>query len=408
MGSQGKVNSSVLGTCAVTRPSRLGLATVHSSLSWFPISSSQSQPSAIHMSSAERELHSPSPATAYRILDANFNRCSEGLRVMEEYVRFVLEDAHLSAVCKQLRHDLITLLGQVPANWLHAMRDVTGDVGTTISTESEYQRINVKEVASANVKRVEQSLRSMEEYAKVVSPQLAAGLESLRYRTYTLERAMSVLGTSCQRLAIARLYVLIDGRATVEAFRDLVMSLLESGVDVLQLRDKQLTDRALLLRARLLRELTRNSDTLFIMNDRVDLAMASGAEGVHLGQDELPVSAARRLLGPEALIGVSTHKMEQARQAVLDGADYLGCGPTFPSATKSFSQFPGLEYLRQVSQEISLPAFAVGGIDGENLTQVLQAGFSRVAVSHSVVGMPDPAHAAQGLAAQLRDACGGG
>lgn len=341
-------------------------------------------------------------ASVYRILDANLNRATEGLRVVEEYARFVLEDAHLSAVCKQLRHDLMAVAGRLPANQLLAMRDVAGDVGTAISTPSEYQRVNAKAVATANLKRVEQSLRSMEEYAKVVSPQLAAELESLRYRTYTLERTITVLDTSLQRLAAARLYVLIDGRTSADEFRQLVSTLLESEVDVLQLRDKGITDRVLLHRAQMLRELTCGGNTLFIMNDRVDLAFAARADGVHLGQDEIPVCEARRLLGPESLIGVSTHEIDQARQAVLDGADYIGCGPTFPSATKSFQQFPGLDYLRQVSQEIALPAFAIGGINGENVADVCQAGMTRVAVSNAVVNSPRPAESARALAEQLR------
>ncbi len=349
----------------------------------------------------ERDLYRQ--AAAYRILDANLNRCTEGLRVVEEFVRFVLDDTHLTGICKQLRHDLATLIGQLPEHRLHAMRNVKGDVGTTISTETEYHRLDLSDVAAANIKRVEQSLRSMEEYSKVVAPPLAASFEALRYRTYTLERALSTLDASQQRLAMTRLYVLVDGRSSPESFRELVRALIGNRVDILQLRDKQLSDRELLERAKLLRALTRSGNTLFIMNDRIDLALACQADGVHLGQDELPASEARRLLGPEALIGVSTHTIQQARQAVLDGANYLGCGPTFPSSTKTFQQFPGLEYLRQVNQEISLPAFAIGGITYQNVTDIRQTGLVRVAVSDSVINAPNPAQAARELAARLHD-----
>ena len=108
---------------------------------------------------------------------------------------------------------------------------------------------------------------------------------------------------------------------------------------------------------------------------------------------------------PMRCIGVSTHGIEQARQAVLDGANYIGCGPTFPSATKRFQHFPGLEYLRQVSREIALPAFAIGGIDADNVAEVRQAGISRVAVSHSVIDQPDPEQASRALAARLFNGC---
>ena len=148
-------------------------------------------------------------------------------------------------------------------------------------------------------------------------------------------------------------------------------------MDVLQLRDKRLADRELIDRARRLRRLTRGTATLLIINDRPDLAALAQADGVHVGQEELSVKDARSIVGPDVLIGVSTHSIEQARQAVLDGANYLGVGPTFPSGTKQFDHFPGLELLRAVAAEIRLPAFAIGGITRENLDQVKSAGFRR-------------------------------
>jgi len=155
---------------------------------------------------------------------------------------------------------------------------------------------------------------------------------------------------------VGRLYVLVDGRSSMQEFCRLVELLLQGGADMLQLRDKRLTDRELLERAHALRALTRSGDALFIINDRADLAALAHADGVHLGQEEIGVKEARAILGTQALIGISTHTIEQARQAVLDGASYLGCGPTFPSQTKQFAEFPGPQFLRQVSAEIRLRA----------------------------------------------------
>jgi len=126
------------------------------------------------------------------------------------------------------------------------------------------------------------------------------------------------------------------------------------------------------------------------MNDRPDLAVLACADGVHVGQKELDVRDVRRIVGPNLLIGVSTHTIEQARQAVLDGANYIGCGPTFPSGTKYFDHFPGLDFLRQVAAEISLPAFAIGGITRENLADVLATGFTRVAVGGAMAMSSNP------------------
>jgi thiamine-phosphate pyrophosphorylase len=191
--------------------------------------------------------------------------------------------------------------------------------------------------------------------------------------------------------------VLLDGGNSLDAFASLIQALIEAGVHALQLRDKRLQDRELLERGRRMRALTRGTSTLFIMNDRPDLARLAQADGVHLGQEEMSVADARAVLGTDRLVGVSTHSLEQARQAVLDGADYIGCGPTFPSETKKFDHFPGLDLLREVAVEITLPAFAIGGITSANLAAVLETGFTRVAVAGAVTQAVNPADAARQL-----------
>ncbi len=137
------------------------------------------------------------------------------------------------------------------------------------------------------------------------------------------------------------------------------------------------------------------------MNDRPDLAAVCHADGVHLGQEDLSVKDARAIVGADALIGVSTHTIEQARQAVLEGANYIGTGPTFPSGTKQFENFPGLEFLRAVAAEIRLPAFAIGGITPAKLPQVLATGITRIAVSGSITSAPDPVSVMCDLLEQL-------
>lgn len=338
---------------------------------------------------------------ALRILDAAGNRAREGLRVIEDLVRFMLDDRHLTNLCKQLRHDLTETIAQVPMANRLAARETQADVGTVLTTVSEQRRTDTAAVLAANFARLQESLRSLEEFAKLIDAGLAEQFKQLRYRTYTLQRAIDITQQSVERLATAHLYVLIDGRESAEAFERLARGLIEAGVDVLQLRDKRLDDRQLLERGRLLRTLTQGSKTLFVMNDRPDLAALAQADGVHVGQEELSVKDTRSIVGPEMLVGVSTHSLEQAQQAVLDGANYIGVGPTFPSETKAFERFPGVELLRTVAAEIRLPAFAIGGICRENLGQVLATGFTRIAVSGAVTAADDPAQAARELLAQL-------
>jgi len=337
-----------------------------------------------------------------RILDANANRAQEGLRVVEEYARFALSDPWLVGELKQLRHALAAILKTLPESQRLAARHTLGDVGTTLSTDAEYERCSASDVAAANLARSQQALRSLEEYSKVGWPEVARQVEPLRYRLYVLAQAMFRVTQSQDRLSKAQLYVLVDGGTDAKDFEQRCRAVLDGGAQIVQLRDKHLDDRRLLARARSLREWSTAAGVIFIMNDRPDLARLAYADGVHVGQDELQVQEVRAIVGPDSLVGVSTHSIEQARQAVQAGADYLGCGPTFASSTKSFDAFPGLSFLRQVATEIGLPSFAIGGIRCDNVDQVLTTGMKRIAVSDAVCRADDPAAAASELLRRLQ------
>jgi thiamine-phosphate pyrophosphorylase len=335
---------------------------------------------------------------AARILDADANRAREALRVIEDYCRFVLDDAFLSKECKQLRHDLTEALALVRDMDLLAARDTGHDVGTTLSTPAEQSRQSLAEVVQANHKRLQEALRSLEEFGKLYGSYLGERLEQIRYRAYTLERALLLNAPARARLRGVRLCVLVSGAACVAALDWTIAEAAAGGAGMIQLREKQLDDRTLLERARQVRHWTRKAGVLFIVNDRPDIARLAEADGVHLGQDDLPVQQARRLLGGEALVGVSTHNLEQFRQAVRDGASYVGVGPAFPSGTKQFEALAGLEYVRQVVQEGStVPAFVIGGISPETAAAAAAAGAKRLAVGQAVCEADDP----RGVAALL-------
>jgi thiamine-phosphate pyrophosphorylase len=337
------------------------------------------------------------PVDAARVIDANANRAREALRVLEDHCRFVSNDAFLSGRLKQLRHDLTAALSELPAELLLAGRDTVHDVGTSISTTGEEARSSLKHVVLANAKRLQEALRSLEEFGKVLSPRLGKAMEQLRYQAYTVERALIVGDEARRRLADARLYVLVTESLCRASLPGTVREVIDGGADVIQLREKNLDDRTLLARSREIRELTRQRGALFIVNDRPDIALLAEADGLHLGQEDLPLQEARRLLGPEALIGVSTHDLYQVRRAVLEGASYIGIGPTFASQTKTFDSYPGLEFIRATMAETSLPAFALGGITPENVSAVVAAGCRRIAVSQALCAAADPRAAAQAL-----------
>lgn len=339
-----------------------------------------------------------------RILDASANRAREGLRVIEDYARFVLDDPGLTRRLKEVRHRLAEAIrGLDPDLQMIASRDTRGDVGTHIMTAAERAREHPRAVLTANFKRTAEALRTLEEYGKLVDVWLAGRFEVLRYDVYTLEKLTMTAVAALRGLGDARLMVLVGGLPTLGDLTWIVEEALAGGAQVIQLREKGLPDRELLRRAREVRILTAQARARFVMNDRPDLARLAGADGVHLGQDDLIVRDARRVVGPNALIGVSTHEPAQLDRAVLDGAGYLGVGPVFASATKAFDDFDlaGLAYVEHAAGATNLPWFAIGGIDPTNLDAVLEAGARRVAVSSAVVRAEFPRRVAAELRARL-------
>lgn len=338
---------------------------------------------------------------AWRTLDAAANRAAEGLRVVEDFHRMVENNAPLTQELKALRHRLGQLTAQLDLASRLVARDSRGDVGRESGIASEYTRDDPTQLLAANWARVQQAFRSLEEFLKLVAPHLAPTAESLRFESYTLQKNSLLPRARGDRFPSPCVYVLLDGGPDLATFERRAEALLDAGAGLIQLRDKQLDDRELLARGRCLTELTRHRDAEWIMNDRVDLCLASGARGVHLGQEELPLADARRIVGPNCWIGISTHNLDQARAAAEGGADYLGVGPTFPSQTKSFDSFPGLDFVRTVAAEISIPAFAIGGIDATNVVEVVRAGLARVAVGKGITDAKRPAEALQTMLAEM-------
>ena len=189
---------------------------------------------------------------------------------------------------------------------------------------------------------------------------------------------------AADRLAGMTLCVLVDGHAEPAAFGHLVEQLCEAGVRMIQLRDKHLATPDLVDRARRAVAIARRrglGEPLVVINDRADVAAAVGAAGVHVGATDLPVAAARRVVGPDRLVGRTAHGLDEARAALAEGTDYLGIGPCFPSPTKSFAAFAPHDFLASVAREIALPAFAIGGVTLDRLDELTALGIRRVAVS---------------------------
>ena len=340
-----------------------------------------------------------------RLLDANANRAREALRVLEDYARFVLGSGELSAALKAVRHELAAATRPFVADAvLH--RDTPGDAGRGNKTATERHRDDLFAVVTAAGKRLGEALRAIEEFLKTQSPADAAKVESLRYRAYDLEHrlAFTLRPAASSFAARVRLYVLVTESVCHVPWLDAAEQAILGGADCIQLREKELEGGELLSRARQLIALCRRHNVPCVINDRPDVAALCGADGVHVGQGDLPARDVRRLVGNSMLVGVSTHSLQQARQAVLDGADYVGVGPVFRSATKPRQILPGLDLARQVARAeppLPIPAVAIAGIDAANVDEVLAAGLRAVAVSSAVLSSDDVREAAAALKRRL-------
>ncbi|MHC5741891.1 MAG: thiamine phosphate synthase [Nostoc sp.] len=329
----------------------------------------------------------------YRILDANLDRAREGLRIIEEWCRFGLNSAQLALECKRLRQEV--------AKWhtpeLRAARDTPGDPGTELTHPQEEQRASIKSVLQANFCRIEEALRVLEEYSKLYQPNMAKACKQMRYQVYTLES--SLMGHQRHQLLWRSHLYLVTSPS--ENLLNNVEAALKGGLTLLQYRDKTADDSLRLEQARKLRQLCHIYGALFIVNDRVDVALAVDADGVHLGQQDMPIAVARQLLGSQRLIGLSTTNKEEMQAAIAEGVDYIGVGPVYETPTKVGKAAAGLEYVSYAAKNCSIPWFAIGGIDANNINDVIDAGAERVAVVRSLMQAEQPTLVTQYLLSQL-------
>jgi thiamine-phosphate pyrophosphorylase len=334
-----------------------------------------------------------------RLIDANLNRLSEGLRLLEDVSRFMLSDATLSARLKALRHRLSEGNPSIRTALLSA-RDSAEDVGAFAA--DTMQRRDVPDIVAANARRVTESLRVLEEFAKLPDSTLdPATFKEARFAMYDIERELT--GKVLRRgRRIRGLYVIIDPemlgqRDEVETCQQAI----RGGAKVVQLRDKKRDKRDVLESARRLHDICRGADVPFIVNDYADIVISSAGDGLHLGQEDLPLPEARRILPIDKLIGCTTRTVEQAQRAEAEGADYVAVGAMYPTRSKEQPEVVGLERLRQVRESVSLPVVAIGGINADNAPDVIDAGADAVAVMSAVILADDVEKAARSIAEKV-------
>lgn len=337
--------------------------------------------------------------SVYRIIDANFNRAREAIRVIEEFCRFYLNSSSLTEQAKQLRHQLSATINKLDTGQLISSRDAAADVGLGRTVDEQLRRAELSDCFVAGCKRLTEALRALGEMTQIAEPSCAQTFEKLRFAAYTLEKEIVIFSNTVEKFRRVRLYVIISSDLPVDVI-SLAHRCVAGGADCIQLRAKALDDTALFALAAEFVGICRNGGVLSIINDRVDIAAAVDADGVHLGQDDLPVEQARRLQFKPLIIGKSTHSMQQLEAGCEERPTYLSLGPVFATPTKPTIQPVGLNYVRQATEFLSntaIASVAVGGITLENLGEVLDAGAVAVAVCSAVTAADDPASACRML-----------
>ena len=334
-----------------------------------------------------------------RIIDANLNRAGEGLHLLEEIARMMLNDAALTQQLKTIRHEI--LRGDLAFNQpLIQSRDSASDVGFDIEVAGEDKKRELPITVVANARRVQEALRILEELAKVpgTTPELDADkFKQARFALYTIEQELlSRLLRQDKTSRLAGLYAIIDSQFLDKRHHlKVAEEMIRGGAGIIQLRDKFTPKAELLPVAQQLKKLCAEKGALFIVNDHLDIALAAGADGLHLGQGDLPTAVTRRLLPMDMILGCSVNTVEQAKTAEADGADYIAVGSIYPTASKEKPIVVGVERLRQVRGTVSLPLVAIGGINKDNATEVAANGADAVAVISAILGAKDIAEAAR-------------
>lgn len=339
-----------------------------------------------------------------RILDANLDRAREGIRTIEEWCRFGLNDEASTAALKHLRQSV--------AGWhssdIRLARDTPGDLGTALTHPQEAIRSSLVEILQVNFARSQEALRVLEEYGKLRSPEMAAAFKQMRYQLYTLDSQivgpMLTVGSPertsrFQQLMQARTYLVTS---PVPDLLGVVEAALKGGIAIVQYREKTADDADRLQIARQMKALCHRYRALFIVNDRVDIAVAADADGVHLGQHDLPIDVARAMLGPDKIVGRSTTSPEELTRSLDEKADYIGVGPVHETPTKPGKAAAGNDYVRYAAQHATMPWFVIGGLNAENVGPTLAAGATRVAVVRALMQADNPTEVARSLVQQTQ------
>ena len=334
-----------------------------------------------------------------QIVDANLDRAREGLRVLEDWARFALGRKDLVKSLKNFRQ----ILGKHHLKVYKDSRNFINDTCAGLSHPEQFKRNHVSSIISSNAARVQEALRVIEEFSRDHNQNLCKISSWIRYEIYKLEIVLLEAHSNYALRKILNENDLYFITLDTENLFEKIKNILEGGVKIIQLRFKHGNDSDNIKFAIKVRELCNNFGALFLINDRVDIALACKADGVHLGQDDMDIKSARTILGFSKIIGISASNELDINKAIKDGCDYLGIGPVFETTTKKGKVPLGIETLNSLTKDISIPWFAIGGIKQENISLLKENNICKVAIITDLINSKKPKEKAIMLINSLTD-----
>ncbi len=316
-----------------------------------------------------------------RIIDVNLNRLDGSLKLIEDIARFNISDRRILIQTRNIRNAFRDFKKSLPLREVILSRRSKEDPGRPAKFDAGATKTSTAVILS-NLARAKEASRTLEETCGTLDAKLSGSMKEIRFKIYDLERD---LVKYIDRRFDPYLHVIIDEQyLRSRSVEEVTRTLVKNGATMIQLRITSLNDRSFLKYANAIRKIIGKKDVKFIVNNRPDIALACNAHGVHLGQEDMPVIVARRIMGDAAIIGCSARSVKEARKAESDGADYLGVGAIYPTKTKPDARKCAISTLRSICRSVKIPVIGIGGVDDSNYKSVLRAGASGIAVASFV------------------------
>lgn len=321
------------------------------------------------------------PKKIARIIDVNINRFSEGMKVIEDLMRFYWQDQKILFELRKWKHLFWQHFSQY-RNQVVFARASHQDIGRKIDFDIQ-KRDKIIDILNVNFKRCQESARVLEEIFKEVSVPHSRFCKTLRFALYDLEKAfLKYININFNPL----LYVILD-IATIgrKYLTEITKACVDGGSTLLQLRETEISSaRQFLNDAENIRKISKDANVKLIINNRLDIALAVNADGIHLGKNDMPIKKAKSILNSDMLVGITVRNVREAQRAEKAGANYISLGSIFPSPTKTKIPIVGVNTLKKVSEAVSIPVIAIGGINKDNVIEVIQNGADGIAVISAV------------------------